>query len=400
MSIRQIDEALRLWRERLNAAAQNLIDLQAHPVYKRISAPDVRLSGITAERSVEAVRTLSWLLQYFDCLQSVISRAEELRRSMPALFGAEEREREIAALLNGRTVELPAVQVPFGQRSLLGGMQNVSTISPSDLLRSMESAFEQTKQIVLQLDAAWESLGRAIDDAAQRLASLREISEHLSAPERADLARAEENLANLQETASQDPLGSSVQLVGGINATLQRITAKLDEVRRETAQVRAELTAAQRLLDTLRNEHKAAEAVCVEAQQKTGFTACLTDERFAAMESWFARLQEAALGGNGGLLVGIRNWMQAARQTLAAEQEAAAEAGRQLALRGELRGRLDALKAKARAYALAENDDLAAIADRAKALLYQRPTPLQQAASSVAEYEAKLNFEASKTVRN
>jgi hypothetical protein len=68
-------------------------------------------------------------------------------------------------------------------------------------------------------------------------------------------------------------------------------------------------------------------------------------------------------------------------------------------MRNELRGRLDALKAKARAYALAELDDLVAIAEKAKSLLYQRPTPLQEAAASVAEYEAKLNFEAAKAVR-
>ncbi len=104
-------------------------------------------------------------------------------------------------------------------------------------------------------------------------------------------------------------------------------------------------------------------------------------------------------GGNGPLTVGLRNWTAAARQTLQAEQEALGEARRQLGLRSELRGRLDALKAKARAYGVAELDELAGIADRAKALLYQRPTPLQEAAAAVSEYESKLNFEAAKTVR-
>ena len=400
MSVRQIDEALRLWKERLNAAAQNLIELQAHPVYKRISAPDAHLRGETAERSALAVRTLSWLLQYFDSLQGVISHAEELRRTMPALFGQEEREREIAALLNGRTVQLPAIQVPFGQRSLLGGMQNVSSISPSDLLRSMESAFEQTKQIVLQLDAAWESLGRSLDNSAEQLQSMREVAAHLAPADRAALDQAAQQLSELQQAASEDPLGSSSQLVNGVNVTLQRLGGKLDDLRRQRAQVRTEMMAAQQLLDSMRNEHKAGEAVCAEAREKTGFIGCLSEQKVEALAAWFGRLQEAAAaGGNGSLLVGLRNWMQAARQLVQVDGDAAAEARRQLAQRTELRGRFDALKAKARAYSLAEHDDLQAIAERVNTLLYRRPTPLQQAVSAVGEYEARLNFEAARDVR-
>lgn len=400
MSVRQIDEALRLWRERLNAAAQNLIDLQAHPVYKRISAPDANLAGETAERSALAVRTLGWLLQYFDSLQGVISQAEELRRTMPALFGTEDREREIAALLNGRTVQLPAVQVPFGQRTLLGGMQNVSTISPAELLRAMESAFEQTKQIVLQLDAAWEQAGRSIDSASQRLQDLRQVVDQLTITERAALDQAGRNLEASQQAASQDPLGASAQLVRQVNAAIDQLTAKVDEIRRHQAQMRAELAAAQQLRDSLEDEYKAVQDICAEAKEKTGFSACLSPEKVAGLLSWYARLREAAAsGGNGSVPVGLRNWTQAARQTLQAEQAAAAEARRQLSLRHELRGRLDALKAKARAYSVAENDELQRIAERAKTLLYGRPTPLAEASTVVAEYEARLNLEAEKRVR-
>ncbi len=257
MSARQIDEALLLWRDRLNAAAQNLIDLQAHPVYKRISDPDAQLTGDTAEKSALAVRTLSWLLQYFDSLQGVISRAEELRDTMPSIFGAEERGREIASLLNGRSVQLPAVQIPFGQRSLLGGIQDVSSVSPAELLRVMESAFEQCKQIVLQLDAAWESLGKSIEDATHRLTALREVSDHLDPEDRSALALAGEKLRRLQQSATQDPLGTASQFITGVTTTLDRISGKLDERRRVQAQVRAELSSAQELLESLRTQHRA-----------------------------------------------------------------------------------------------------------------------------------------------
>jgi hypothetical protein len=185
-----------------------------------------------------------------------------------------------------------------------------------------------------------------------------------------------------------------------VTGTLGRLEARLDELRRQKAQLRADLSTAQQLFDSLQNEHRAAEAVCAEARKKTGYSGCLSDDKIAALSSWFQRLQQAASNGeDAGVVVGLRNWIEAARQTLKADQDAAAEARHQLSQRSELRGRLDALKAKARAYALAENDDLLAIAERAKSLLYTRPTPLQLAAACVAEYETKLNFEAAKIVR-
>ena len=58
--------------------------------------------------------------------------------------------------------------------------------------------------------------------------------------------------------------------------------------------------------------------------------------------------------------------------------------------RRELRGRLDALKAKARVYGLAEVVALAGAARQAELLLAEQPTRLQQAAAAVAGYEQQL----------
>jgi hypothetical protein len=61
-----------------------------------------------------------------------------------------------------------------------------------------------------------------------------------------------------------------------------------------------------------------------------------------------------------------------------------------LELRIELRGRLDALKAKARAYGVAENPELTRLAEEAYGLLHSRPTPMDRAEVSVSEYERAL----------
>lgn len=399
MSVRHVDEALRLWNERLNAAAQNLIDLQAHPVYKRISTSDARFSGETAEKSALAVRTLGSLLQYFDSLQGLISRAEELRQDMPTFFGAEEREREIVSLLRGQSIRLPSIQVPFGQRSLLGGVENAATISPPDLLRVMESAFEQTKAIVLQLDSAWEAVGRKLDSAATRLSELQEKSSVLSAADSNALQLAAKQFDDVQRQACDDPLGPPAQLAENLEQTVSQIAANLEAVERQRAEIRSQLRTAENMLRSLQEQHESTTALCKEAREKTGAQLDVAgkDKEIAGLRTWLERLQEAE-GPPGPIAVGLRNWTAAANKTLKAESDLAAEAESNLSLRAELRGRFEALKAKARAHSLAEDDGLLAIAERVKAVLYERPTPLNSAAALVSEYEARLNSEAAKRV--
>jgi hypothetical protein len=63
------------------------------------------------------------------------------------------------------------------------------------------------------------------------------------------------------------------------------------------------------------------------------------------------------------------------KEYIAKEERAYAVNKAPLELRAELRGRLDALKAKALARGEAENATLSQLAEDAKRLLYTRPTP-------------------------
>jgi hypothetical protein len=399
MSVRQIDEALGLWKVRVSSAAQNLLDLLSHPVYKRISEPDANLTGETARQSVLAVKTCGSLMQRCDLLQNAISRAEELRQDMPSVFGADEREREIVAVLQGRSIRLPTVQVPLGQRGLSTDTESAGAISPADLLTSMESSFEDVKQIVLQLNAAWEALGISIGQAAQKLTDLEGQRQYLSTGDRVELAEVARQLQTLQQLATEDPLGSASQLLTSINETLTRVGTKIEEARKKTEQVRVGLTSARALLSTLKSEHEVARSTHREALEKAGCRLDFSenDKKLEGLIAWFDRLSAASgdgmLGGSApaAMLVGLSNWSSAAHQILAADQAAAAEATQLLSTRLELRGRLEALKAKARAYSLAEHDELVALADQAAALLYRRPTPIDEAAALVAAYEVRLN---------
>ncbi len=89
--------------------------------------------------------------------------------------------------------------------------------------------------------------------------------------------------------------------------------------------------------------------------------------------------------------VGLNNWITKAKEYIATEKETWEANKTPLDTRQELRGRLDALTAKALARGLVENATLSELAAQAKQLLYTRPTPLAKAAELVSLYEKRLN---------
>lgn len=403
MTLQDLDHALGLWNNQLATAAQNLMDLQSHPTYERLAAPHNGLQGKTAAQAALAVNTHSMLLRYYELLQSAVSRAEELRRDLPVIFGSEQRLGEIRQILEGRSIQLPPVQVPLGQRGLLSGIENVNSISPAALLGTMAKAFEEAKAIVLTIDAACESLGKNIEAALNRVAALKSDLSLLDETDRAQLREAEDKLQRFNQAATSDPLGTD-ELAAGITSKLYEIHSKAARNRQLREQVAADLQAAEALLATVQSAHRDACGAYTEACEKVASASPphpKSDAEIGALASWLERLKtKYSEGAMTAVNVGLRNWTSAAREALGSDRTSTEGSKRLLEARSELRGRLDALKAKARAYSMAEEQDLMVLAEQAQRLLYNRPSTLDRAASLISEYEAKLNFLAKKSVRS
>ena len=142
MTLADIDKALAQWESRLASAAHNLFDLQADPTYQCLTgtggAPLTKLSGVTQAKVAPALENIGTLFQCFDLLRCTVDRAVQVRRDMPSLFGADQKAREIEQLLTGRSIRIPADQIPMAKRSLLTGADDQGCISPGELLTSME----------------------------------------------------------------------------------------------------------------------------------------------------------------------------------------------------------------------------------------------------------------------
>jgi hypothetical protein len=400
MTLQEIDGALAAWNSRLAVAAQNLMDLQAEPTCEQLTgsggAPKAPITGVTAARVEPALGAMLTAFQYFALLNDTIKHANALRHNLPTLFSSEQKLREIEEILCGKSIHLPAVDVPLEQRTLLSGVQCSESISPDELLDTMGKAFQAAKDAVLAVDAAWNSLGTALSQTGARIESLRQRAGALGCTSPAELDAAERALRELRIRVQNDPLGTSAGLDAEIQPVLARVESALEANERLRRQVANGLTVARGQMAALVELHRDSVAACGEARARiTGCGTLLSPEageKVEALSEWLDRLEKKRAEGLWEpLTVGLRNWNSAAEDCVSRERAALAANRAPIEARNELRGRLDALQAKARAYGVAENNALVEAARQAEQLLYTRPTPLDRAAAAVAGYERVLN---------
>jgi hypothetical protein len=385
MTLQQIDDALAAWNERLGVISQNLLELQQEPTYRLLTghggATKAQVSGATEARVEPALRAMLTMFQHFGELHSTIENAAKIREQLPALFGGEPKIREIEHLLFERSIRLPAVEVPLSQRTLLSGAQSRECVSPSELVEAMTRSFADARDAVLAVDHAWRDVFTMTDEVAVEV-------EREGTPQVALMKM----LQQIQEEAKADPLGALAHFGARVQPVLDR-ARKAAELSRE---VQRTLVRAQGELEELMRVHGEAESAAAEARAKIeageAIPAPSSDEVLKGLDEWLRRLErKAAEGLFDSVSVGLRNWKKAADECLAHEQAALGAGRKAMRYRDELRGRFDALKAKARAYGVAETVQFAQLAGQAEAFLYAHPANLQRAALVVADYERVLS---------
>lgn len=399
MTLQQIDDVLSAWNSRLDAAAQNLMDLQAEPAYQQLAGltgtQRMQLTGATATRVEPALGAMVTVFRSLSLLKDTVERASTMRRSLSAFFGGEQKLREIEELLCGKSIHLPPVTVPLEQRTLVSGAQNVESVTPTELLNTMMQAFQSAKDAVVAVDGAWKSLGLALDRTGGRITALRARAAVFGAGDLTDLAAAERSFQEMRANVQSDPLGASTEMDAKIQPVLARLEAVLEAKARLGAEIACELTAARARLEALSNLHQDAIAACDEVRAKIigcgALPSPLAEETLAGLREWLDRLQKkSAEGMLEPIAFGLKNWKTAAGDSMEKEKAALAANRAPIETRNELRGRLDALKAKARAYGVAEHDRMIELSQQAETLLYTRPMPLDLAVAAIARYEKMM----------
>lgn len=399
----RIDQQLAKWQQHLDLVSQNLLDLYDLSTYQRLVGaggfPKTSLNGTTQQQVLPALAALTDVFRDFDLLTQTVQQAIALRKQLPRWLGAEDQLQEIDRLLNTSSIILPSVEIPLAQRNLLSATETCDRLTPSQLLATMVLAFDRARDVVLAVDAAWCQWEPNLLQWGAQLRSIQQqaIALEISVPE---LTHLEAQLQQMQQQIDSDPLGTTAIGENWVQ-DMAKIKTRLEQAAAQQIHLRDRLQFAGSRLTHLKQLQIQATAAAAEFHAKilepTVALPALNRETIEVLAKWLERLQtkaaaEVSDAATNAVGIGLANWLKQAQSAIATAESAIATSQHHLQLRQELRGRLDALKAKALAKGKAEDLELSELATRAKQLLYSRPTPMNQAIELVTAYERRLNF--------
>jgi hypothetical protein len=399
MILEEIDRLLADWKIKLDAISQNLIDLCELLTYQRLSGgagfSPVQLMGISKTEVMPALEAIDELFQHFELLSHAIVKANSLRASIPRFLGSESKAQEILKILTTATIQLPVICTPLAQRELLSTAETAQIVTPTQLLVAMAKTFEAAKSTILEVDRIWTDLELQLNRAEAEIATLQQHGQTQGIIDSAGLETARQAIATLRAQIESNPLGTGANF-RQIESLIAKNRANWTQFQQVQAQLKSGFITVRVLLNRWIGLNQEAIAVFAETQAKvTDYPDPLPPfamSQIEAVEQWIQRLENKLKEGLGNSVsVGLENCIAKINEYMASETKAIAANRRHIQFRQELRGRLDALKAKALAKGLAEDMQLADLCDRAKQLLYTRPTPLKQAEETVKQYEIMLN---------
>lgn len=386
-SIAPADAELLRLETAVTAIATNLVDLDDNPARKELDK--TRLTGRTAAAWVDATEALGQLWDGYRLLTDLIARARSLRDRRK--LSDADRAAFVHEVL-GKSITLSTATVPLAQRGLLGAGQVRTTCTPGELLSAMEAAFATAVDVATEAGDAWE---RLLPEAAELAASLDNVRALTRAAggSTATIDEADRRLGRFTAQLADDPLGVRENDLSRV----REMVARADAERTSAAELRDSLSRrladAHRVADELAEAGRAAEAAENAVADRFGRND-IVRVRDGDLRPDLAAIDALAAAGHWTLISPrLAEWTRRARERLAALREATARNTGLLATRNELRGRLDAYRAKALSRGLGEDADLTPLHDAARDALYTAPCDLVGARAAVNAYQEALTAE-------
>ncbi|MDX2853208.1 hypothetical protein [Actinacidiphila glaucinigra] len=396
LSREDVDRALARLGDERDAIEASLLALQDHSGRRLLEGAE--LSGATKERWTAAEQAISLLWAHFDTYTEALTTARGLRgrRRWPT----QSELRELTELLRGSGVTVSGGAVPEAARGLTGPARLSERISLEQLLARMNEWYAQVMDVVSAADAVWSALPARIDLLVAEAQRVRSLAESVGVrpgthPSGDDLAGMLDSLAALRAEVVSDPLAF---WSGGRPDTgrYDRAGRTLEEIRREVEAVLHVRDDADHRLMRLRDVLSRADRTLTEARSArvevlakiaasevpavSGAPVALHEQLSAAVD--FRRTgQWHRLSP---LLDGLE---QRADEELLRARESLTAVTAPLAVRAELRGRLDAYRAKVARHGMAEDPLLMERYDHARRLLWSAPCDLRAAENAVLRYQ-------------
>lgn len=304
---------------------------------------------------------------------------------------------EISGLVDGLWARYPAlseagerIDAAIARRDTTDVAAIVRDAGP--LLREMEADADRASSLIDALGGAWRDAVPRLDALRARLDAAVAAAEALGVAGDPELAAARMVVSDATAQATADPLGAGVDDADRI---VERVGRRFADLAQTRASIGADLDAAGALLDELAalvaaglGARTAAETRIVDAGGLVpALEKSVLDAGDRALRPWLARLRSQAAAGAWEVAAkGLLAWQAEAAELRARAESVAAANRAPLERRNDLRGLLDAFRAKAAAHGLAEDPALTARYRAARDVLYAYRCDVRRAETLVREY--------------
>ncbi|MEV7153901.1 hypothetical protein AB0N77_04640 [Streptomyces misionensis] len=391
----EVDRALARLGQEHEAIETSLLALQDHAGRRLLEGAE--LTGVTKERWQAAEARITLLWTYFDAYTDALRGAREIRSRRR--WSSREDLAELTELLRGTCV---AVAGP-------GDGRLSENFSLAELVDRMNELYATSLDLVVAADAVWSALPARIDLLAAELQRTRQLAHSVGVrpgehPAGDDLERITRTLTRLRADVVSDPLafwvpaeGSSAPGGGRPDTTVyDREARALEDVRREIDAVLTVRQDAEARLIRLRDVLSRADRTLAEARTARGEVLAkiaatevpVVSGPPTVLQEQLATAAEYRRQGQWHRLSPLLESLERkAEEELLRAREQLTAVTAPLAVRAELRGRLDAYKAKVARHGLAEDPFLVERYDAARRMLWSAPCDLRVAGQAVLRYQ-------------
>jgi hypothetical protein len=400
MGREDVDRALARLATEHEAIESSLLSLQDHSGRRLLEGAE--LTGVTKERWAETDAAVTALWTHFEAYTDALTTAREIRsrRRWPT----QTELRRLTELLRGEGVSVTGAAVPDAARSLTGPAKLTEQLSLDQLLARMNGWYDQAMETVAAADSVWSALPARIDLLAAETQRVRSLAHSVGVrpgthPSGDELEGLVAELTELRAQTVSDPLAFwRARPTPGRPDTsrYEQAGRRLDDIRREVEAVMHVRDDAEHRLGRLRDVLSRADRTLAEARSArvevlskilasdvpaVSGPASALHEQLAAAEDFTRSAQWHRLSP---LLDSLE---QHADDELLRARESLTAVTAPLAVRAELRGRLDAYRAKVARLGMAEDPLLIERYDQARRLLWSAPCDLAAAERTVQRYQ-------------
>ncbi|QNE77360.1 hypothetical protein F0344_24650 [Streptomyces finlayi] len=400
----EADRALARLGAEHEAIETSLLALQDHAGRRLLEGAG--LTGVTKDRWAATEQSITLLWEYFDAYAAALTeaRAVRARRRHPN----RDDLMALTDLLRGPSVTVAGTAAGHTS-SITGPAVLCEQFSLEELVARMNELYAGALDMVVASDSVWSALPARIDLLAAELRRTASLAHSVGVrpgehPAGDDLESITQELSTLRVQVISDPLafwlpgpGSAAPGGGRPDTTrYDRAARALEDVRREIEAVLAVRQDAEQRLVHLRDVLSRADRTLAEARSARGeVLAKIAASEVPAVSGPPTALQERLAAASDyrrhaqwhRLSPLLETLEREAEDELLRARESLTSVTAPLAVRAELRGRLDAYKAKVARHGLAEDPLLIERYDAARRMLWSAPCDLRVAEQAVLRFQ-------------